>query len=277
MRATSNPDFIEALARGLDVIRCFGPTSRQMTLTEVADAAGLARPTARRVLITLAELGYVRAEGGSFSLTPRVLELGMAYVASSNVWKLTRHHLRDLVAETNESCSVAQLDGSDIVYVSRVAVPKLVTLSVTVGTRFPAVVTSLGKVLLASLPPGALEDVLAIPSRSGVAPAAAPSLSDLEQELREVRARGWAVTDQQLATAVRSVAAPIRNGEGTVVAAVNVNAHAMETSLETLIDDYLPKLLRTASAISADWSLWDSRPLSEAVPPKLVPIGTPRS
>ena len=277
MRATSNPDFIEALARGLDVIRGFGSVHRQMTLTEVADAAELARPTARRVLITLAELGYVRAEGGSFSLTPRVLELGMAYVASSNVWDLTRHHLRDLVAETHESCSIAQLDGSDIVYVSRVAVPKLVTLSVTVGTRFPAVVTSLGKVLLASLPSDALDDVLATPSRSGILPAAEPSRADLERELREIRARGWAVTDQQLATAVRSVAAPIRNGEGVVVAAVNVNAHAMETSLETLVDDHLPKLLRTASAISADWALWDSRPLDEVGRPNLVAAAVPRS
>ena len=270
MRATSNPDFIEALARGLDVRRGFGTVHRQMTLTEVAEAAGLARPTARRVLITLAELGYVRAEGGSFTLTTRVLELGMAYVASSNLWDLTRPHLRDLVAETRESCSIAQLDGSDIVYVARVAVPKLVTLSVTVGTRFPAAVTSLGKVLLASLPQEALEDVLATPSRSGVTPAAEPSRADLERELREIRARGWAVTDQQLATAVRSVAAPIRNGDGVVVAAVNVNAHALETSLEVLVDEHLPRLLRTASAISADWALWDSRPVDESGRPHLV-------
>lgn len=277
MRATNNPDFIEALARGLDVIRGFGSAHRQMTLTEVADAAGLARPTARRVLITLAELGYVRAEGGSFSLTPRVLELGMAYVASSNLWDLTRHHLRDLVAETNESCSIAQLDGSDVVYVSRVAVPKLVTLSVTVGTRFPAAVTSLGKVLLASLPSDVLDDVLATPSRSGVLPAAEPSRADLERELREVRARGWAVTDQQLASAVRSIAAPIRNGDGVVVAAMNVNAHAMETSVETLVNDHLPKLLRTASALSADWALWDSRPMDEVARPDLAAVIASRS
>lgn len=277
MRATNNPDFIEALARGLDVIRGFGSAHRQMTLTEVADAAGLARPTARRVLITLAELGYVRAEGGSFSLTPRVLELGMAYVASSNLWDLTRHHLRDLVAETNESCSIAQLDGSDVVYVSRVAVPKLVTLSVTVGTRFPAAVTSLGKVLLASLPSDVLDDVLATPSRSSVLPAAEPSRADLERELREVRARGWAVTDQQLASAVRSIAAPIRNGDGVVVAAMNVNAHAMETSVETLVNDHLPKLLRTASALSADWALWDSRPMDEVARPDLAAVIASRS
>ena len=119
--------------------------------------------------------------------------------------------------------------------------------------------------------------MLATPSRSGIVPAAEPSRADLERELREIRARGWAVTDQQLATAVRSVAAPIRNGEGVVVAAVNVNAHAMETSLETLVDDHLPKLLRTASAISADWALWDSRPFDEVGRPSLVAAAAPRS
>lgn len=270
--ATSSPDFIEALARGLDVIRGFGDVPRPMTLSEVAETAVLARPTARRVLITLAELGYVRADGGSFSLTPRVLELGMAYVASSNIWELTRHHLQALVEETQESCSIAQLDGSDIVYTSRVAVPKLVTLSVTIGTRFPAVVTSLGKVLLAALEPEELDHTLALPSRSGITPASVPDREELDSALQEVRTRQWALTDQQLATAVRSVAAPIRDGNGVVVAAVNVNAHAMETSVETLIEDYLPKLLRTASAISADWALWDSRP-SNVVAPRRTPVG----
>ncbi|WP_036321421.1 IclR family transcriptional regulator domain-containing protein [Microbacterium sp. B24] len=267
MRPTiSSPDFIEALARGLDVIRAFGNVHRPMSLTEVAEAAALARPTARRALITLTELGYVRTDSGTFSLTPRVLELGMAYVASSDVWELTRGHLRDLVHATNESCSIAQLDGSDIVYVSRVAVPKLVTLSVTIGTRFPAAVTSLGKVLLASLSTDELEKTLATPSRSGIHPQVVLDREELNVALRDVRARGWALTDQQLAPAVRSVAAPIRNGEGTVVAAVNVNAHAMETSLKTLVDDYLPELLRAASAISADWALWDSRPLETLRP-----------
>lgn len=268
MRDTSSPDFIEALARGLDVIRAFGLAHHRLSLTQIADASGLARPTARRILITLGELGYVRAEGGQFSLTARVLELGMAYVASSNIWDLTRPHLQDLVSATNQSCSVAQLDGSDIVYVARVAVPKLVALSVSIGTRFPAPVTSLGKVLLAALDPAQLDQVLDQPSHSGVAAAATPDRFEIERSLREVRARGWAITDQQLAPAVRSIAAPIRNGDGVVVAAVNVNAHAMETSMETLVEMYLPQLLKTASAISSDWALWESQPISFA--PQIV-------
>jgi IclR family transcriptional regulator, pca regulon regulatory protein len=262
MRRDASPDFIEALARGLDVLRLFEPGRPAMSLSEVATKAGLARPTARRILITLESLGYVRSEDAGFSLTPRVLELGMAYIGSHNLWQLAEPHLRDLVGETNESCSLAQLDGSDIVYVARVAVPKLVALSVTIGTRFPAVQTSLGKVLLAALTPDQLSEVLATPSRSGLTPRWQPERDELDAALRDVRAKGWAVTDQDLALGIRSVAAPVRNGHGRTVAAVNVNAHAAETTIDHLVDDHLPLLLRAASAISSDWAAWEARPLT---------------
>ena len=146
-----------------------------MSLAAVAAAAGLPRPSARRILLTLRQMGYVRAADGGFELTPRVLELGMAYVLSRSRWDLARPHLERLVARTCESSSIAQLDGSDIVYVARVAVPKIVALAVTIGTRFPAMATSLGKVLLAALPPGAADRVLAEPSRSGFTPRFQPS------------------------------------------------------------------------------------------------------
>lgn len=264
-RNTESPDFIEAIARGLDVLTAFGPGRPMLNLSEVASATGLARPTTRRILITLTELGYVRSDESGFSLTPRVLELGMAYVCSSNIWELSRPHLTDLSARVNESCSVAQLDGADVVYVARVAVPKLVALSVTIGTRFPAFATSLGKVLLAGLSADALESALGEPSRSPVTAVWAPSRSEIDTALAEVRERGWAVTDQQLAPAIRSIAAPIRNGAGEVVASVNINTHAYETSLQTLIDEHLPELLRTAEGISADWARWDTRPVREMV------------
>ena len=145
---------------GLDVIRAFGPNRPVMTLSEVAAATELARPTARRMLLTLEELGYVRVAQGGFALTPRVLELGMAYIGSTSIWEIARPHMEQLVGRTGESSSLAQLDGSDIVYVARVAVPKIITLAVTIGTRFPALSTSLGKVLLAELPSDKLEQVL---------------------------------------------------------------------------------------------------------------------
>jgi IclR family pca regulon transcriptional regulator len=265
MRDATGPEFIEAIARGLDVITAFGVGGQSQSLSDLSTATGLARPTVRRILLTLAELGYVRADGGSFSLTPRVLDLGMAYVSASNLWDIARPHLTELSRATGESCSLAQLDGSDIVYVARVAVPKLVSLSVSIGTRFPATATSLGKVLLAALDRESLEQTLATPSRSGLVPAWRPQGDELHEALREVRAAGWALTDQQLAPAIRSVAAPVRDGSGRVVAAVNVNAHAAETSVETLVGEHVPRLLTTAAAISADWARWESRPLAELV------------
>jgi IclR family pca regulon transcriptional regulator len=259
-RTGTGPDFIESLARGLEVIRAFEPGRDALSLSEVATSTGLARPTVRRILLTLAELGYVRADGSRWTLTPRVLELGAAYVGSQGLWHVARPHLMELSAKTNESCSIAQLDGSDIVYVARAAVPKIVGLSVQIGTRFPALQTSLGKVLLAQLDAEELEKALSEPSRSGLTPLWQPTDEERDAVLREVRARGWALTDQQLALGIRSVAAPIRDGE-RVVAAVNVNTHAAETSLEHLTEHHLPLLLRTAGEIGADFARLRSLPL----------------
>lgn len=260
MRGETGPDFIEALARGLEVIRAFQPNKPVMTLSEMAIATGLARPTARRMLLTLEELGYVRVAQGGFALTPRVLDLGMAYIGSTSIWEIARPHIEQLVGRTGESSSLAQLDGSDIVYVARVAVPKIVTLAVTIGTRFPALQTSLGKVLLAALPPDELERVLAIPSRSGITPLWQPPLEERDQVLCEVRTRGWALTDEHLAYGIRSIAAPVRDRDNQVVAALNTCVHAAETSIEILTGNYLPLLLQTAAAISADWVRWQCRP-----------------
>jgi IclR family transcriptional regulator, pca regulon regulatory protein len=262
-RRDNSPDFIEAIARGLDVIRAFRAGQPVMSLAAVAAASDLPRPTARRILLTLEQLGYVRQlrpAAGGYELTPRVLDLGMSYVLSRGLWEVARPHMEALVARTRESSSIAQLDGSDIVYVARVAVPKIVTLAVTVGTRFPALPTSLGKVLLAGLPPAEAERVLAEPSRSGITPRWQPDAASRAAVLREVRARGWALTDEQLAPGIRSVAVPLRDGDGRVIAALNVNAHAAETPLEVLTGEYLPLLLQTAGAISADWAACQSVP-----------------
>ena len=169
----NGPDFVEALARGLDILAAFGVDHRGMSLSEVAAAAGLTRPTARRLLLTLEELGFVRSSGGTFGLTPKVMSLGMAYVSSLGLWDIARPHMEALVARTGESSSMAQLDGSDIVYVARVSVPKLIALRVEIGTHFPAAQTSQGKVLLAALPPDRAAAALAQPSRSGLPPTSA--------------------------------------------------------------------------------------------------------
>jgi IclR family pca regulon transcriptional regulator len=256
----TGPDFVEALARGLDVLACFDADHREMSLSDVATAVGLARPTARRLLLTLEELGFVRSSAGVFALTPKVLSLGMAYVGALGLWDIARPHLQALVERTGESSSMAQLDGSDIVYVARVSVPKLITLRVDIGTRFPAVQTSQGKVLLAALSPDDLATTLAEPSRAGLPPYIGRSPDQLRDELTEVRARGWALADEELAPGVRSVAVPVRDRDGVVRAAMNVTVHAAETSTERLLQEYLPLLLRTAGDVSAEWALWQSRP-----------------
>jgi IclR family transcriptional regulator, pca regulon regulatory protein len=256
----TGPDFVEALARGLDVLTCFDSDHREMSLSEVATAAGLPRPTARRLLLTLQELGFVRSCGGTFALTPKVLTLGMAYVGALGLWDIARPHLESLVARTGESSSMAQLDGPDIVYVARASVPKIIALRVEIGTRFPAVQTSQGKVLLAALSPAELEAALAQPSRAGLPSYIGRSSAQLRDELIDVRARGWALADEELAPGVRSVAVPVRDRDGVVRAAMNVTVHAAETTTERLLREYLPLLLRTAGDVSAEWALWQSRP-----------------
>lgn len=261
-REGRGPEFIEALSRGLDVLRAFDAEHRSLTLSEVAQRTGLARPTARRILLTLAELGYVRSADGVHRLTPRVLELGMAYVGSLGLWDIARPHMEDLVAQTHESSSMSQLDGSDIVYVARVAVPKLIALRVEIGTRFPVARTSQGKVLLAWRPPQEVQEILAVPTRSGLAPE--PAVAHFDEHLAQVREQGYAYADEELAPGIRSVAVPVRDGSGSVRAAMNVTVHAAETSGDVVLGEHLPRLLEAADRVHRDWALWQSRPISES-------------
>jgi IclR family pca regulon transcriptional regulator len=264
------PDFIEALARGLEVLRTFRPGRRVSTLSDIAADTGLARPTVRRILLTLEAMGYVRAAERGFALTPRVLELGMTYINALDIWDVARPHMERLVAQTDESTSMAQLDEGDIVYVARVAVPKIVTLAVTIGTRFPAYATSMGKVLLAGQTRADLDSLLKGPGRSGIVPKWRPGRAELDRALREVRAKGWALADQELAPGVRSIATGVRDGDGQVVAAINVTVHAAETSVERLTSEYLPLLLHAAGEISHDWARIGAVP-NEVLPRKTDP------
>jgi IclR family transcriptional regulator, pca regulon regulatory protein len=247
------PDFVQSLERGLAVIRAFDRDHPELTLSEVAAVTGVTRAAARRFLLTLAALGYVRADGRFFSLTARVLELGYAYLSSLSLPEVAEPHLEALVAEVNESSSVSVLDGEDVVYVARVPTSRIMTVVISVGTRFPAYATSMGRVLLAGLPESELEAYLAKVRLDRLTARTVSSVAALRGELVKARAQGYALVNQELEDGLRAIAAPIRDRTGRVIAALNVSAHASRTSLEVMRRDLLPPLLKTAARIEADF------------------------
>jgi len=249
---TSDSDFVQSLERGLAVICAFDREHSELTLSEVAASTGVTRATARRFLLTLVRLGYVRSDGKFFSLTPRVMELGYAYLSSLSLPEVAEPHLKALVAEVNESSSVSVLDGPDVVYIARVPFSRIMTVAISVGTRFPAYATSMGRVLLAGLPEASLESYLAGVRMERITPRTIASEAALRAELAKVRTQGFALVDQELEEGLRAVAAPIRDRAGGVVAALNVSTHAGRTPLETMRRQMLPPLLATAARISAD-------------------------
>ena len=250
--AERSPHFVQSLERGLAVLRAFDRGRSELTLSEVAGVTGVTRAAARRFLLTLADLGYVRNDGRFFSLSPRVLELGYAYLSSLTLPEIAEPHLEALVAEVSESSSVSVLDGGDIVYVARVPVSRIMTVAISVGTRFPAYATSMGRALLAGLPEAELDAYLAGLVVERLTPRTVASPKALRAEIQRVRAQGWALVDQELEEGLRAVAAPIRDRAGRTVAAVNVSAHASRTTLESIRRDLVPPLLAAAARISAD-------------------------
>ena len=244
--------FVQSLERGLAVIRAFGAETPELTLSEVARETGLTRAATRRFLHTLADLGYVHTDGRRFRLTPRVLELGYAFLSSLTLPEVAEPHLERLVAEIHESSSVSVLDGDEIVYVARVPTARIMRVSINLGTRFPAYATSMGRVMLAGLPDADLDAYLARVELRRLSPRTVTDEDALRAELARVREQGWALVDQELEEGLRSIAAPIRDRAGEVVAAVNVSAHASRTPKEAMRRSLLPPLLRTAEQIEAE-------------------------
>jgi IclR family pca regulon transcriptional regulator len=244
--------FVQSLERGLAVIRAFDNEHPELTLSDVARETGLTRAAARRFLLTLSDLGYVRSDGRLFALTARVLELGYAFLSALSLPEVAEPHLEALVAEVRESSSLSVLDGDDIVYVARVPTSRIMRVAINVGTRFPAYATSMGRVQLAGLSDEALTAYL---KRVKLKPLTAHTLAteaELRGELARIRAQGWALVDQELEEGLRSVAVPIRDRDGAVVAAVNVSAHASRATKDIVRKTLLPPLLETASAIEAE-------------------------
>ena len=255
------PDFVQSLERGLAVIRAFDAAHPQLTLSDVARSTGLTRAAARRFLITLVELGYVRTDGRLFALRPRILELGYSYLSSLSLPEVAHPHMETLVAEVNESCSVSVLDGDEVVYVARVPTRRIMTVAISIGTRFPAYATSMGRVLLAAQPDAWIDayldrvDLVAITPRTVVDP------EKLRSTLRRTREQGFAVVDQELEDGLRSLAVPLRDSHGMVAAAMNLSAHASRGSSDAIRKELLPPLLGTARHIEEDLARGTSRPV----------------
>jgi IclR family pca regulon transcriptional regulator len=261
-------EFVRSLERGLSVIRAFDADHPRLSLSEVASATGLSRAAARRFLHTLVHLGYMRLTSGRFELRPKILELGFAYLSSLTLPEVALPHLEELAERVHESSSVSELDGDDVVYVARVPTKRIMAVVISVGTRFPAYATSMGRVLLAARPDDWLEEYLANVTLRHLTGHTITTAGGLREELRKIRANGWALVDQELEEGLRSLAAPIRDVDGTVVAAVNVATHAGRRSLDSLAGDLLGPLLETAGRIERDLS--SARTASSATPPRRV-------
>lgn len=243
--------YVQSFARGLDVLRSFGAQAPEQTLSEAAERVGLTRAGARRILLTLQHLGYVAQEGRQFRLTPRVLELGYAYLSSQTWWSMGQPVLEELTAELKESTSAAVLDGDDIVYVLRVPTHKIMSINLGVGTRLPAACTSMGRVLLAALPEEERERRVGAMDLQPRTPKTLTDPDELLVQLAKVRRQGWALVNEELELGLISMAAPLRDRSGRVVAALNVSATARQTTVEHMRTAYLPRLLAAAERISA--------------------------
>jgi IclR family pca regulon transcriptional regulator len=247
----SRNDYVQSLERGLSVLRAFNSEQSEMRLSEVAAETGLTRAAARRFLLTLVELGYVRVEDGRFSLRPRVLDLGYAYLSGLSFAEISQPHMETLVRSIKESSSISVLDDLDIVYVVRVPTRRIMTITLAVGTRLPAYATSMGRILLAQLPAEEREERLQRVKLRKLTSHTVTTKKKLRQEIERAREQGFAMVDQELEEGLRSAAVPIVDSKGEV-AALNISVHASRASMEDLRDQFVPQVQATAKAIEAD-------------------------
>ena len=243
---------VRAAARTLQVIRCFGAETPRLSLSDIARAADLDRATARRLLLTLRDLGYVRQEGRDFSLTPRVLELGYAFLSGLSVVEIARPYLQAVAHRLHETASLTALDGDDVIYLDLASSSRIAAVQIKVGTRFRAHATSMGRVMLADLPADELEAVLDRVEHDERTERTVRSAEELRHEIHKAGEQGWAIVDQELEIGLTGVAAPIRDRSGGVVAAVNVSAHSNRRALDDLAKVYVPEIQQTAAAIAAE-------------------------
>ncbi|WP_431028757.1 IclR family transcriptional regulator domain-containing protein [Lysinibacillus sp. LZ02] len=245
-------DLVQSLVKGLMVIRAFSEENPELTISEAAKITGLSRPATRRILLTLTHLGYLHhSKTGSFSLTPKILSLGFSYISSKRIWTALTPFLEQLSDQVQESTSISVLDGDEIVYVARVATKKIMSVALNVGSRLPAYATSMGQVLLAHLPEDKLETYLAETTLKRYTDKTIIDTGKLRERLSSIKEKGYVIINEELEVGLNSIAAPLRNNEGKVVAAINVSIHSSKIGDIAQIErNLVPYLLETAKAIS---------------------------
>lgn len=242
-------DFVTALARGLAVMRTFERGAEKQTLSQVAAKTDLSRGSARRFLLTLEALGYVAQEGNTFRLTSKVLDLGYSYLSSIPIWEKAQPFMKEIVDRIDESCSMAVLEGPDVVYIARVPPRHVYTIPVQVGTRMPAYANAMGRVLLAALDEQALEEFMSSMQPRKLTPRTETDVEALRRILRKVHTQGYAMPEDQVYEGRRSLAVPIRDREGRTVAAINISAMNSRASKERFLKEFLPLLTNAAEQI----------------------------
>lgn len=252
MLSTESRDFVTALASGLEVIQAFDAEHPRMTLSEVATRTGMNRAKARRFLLTLHALGYVRKEQRYFELAPRVLQLGYAFLSANNYQGVIQQYLEEITAETGESSSLGVLDGSDAIYVARSAAKhRLMAITLSVGTRLPAAHTSMGRILLAQLSDEDLDHFLTTISLERYTEKTVTDVKELRDRIMKARQQGYAISDQELDSGLRSIAVPVFDAKQHLMGAINISTNAARVDLDTLVNVYLPVLQSKVAHIRA--------------------------
>lgn len=249
---SGDPNFMTSLARGLAVIQGFSQQKKRMTIADLSRKTGIPRAAVRRCLYTLAQLGYVSADdSGGFSLNPMVLTLGHSYFSSSSLTTAAQPVLDRLSDRVQESCSLAVLEGDEILYLARSSrATRIMSIDLSIGSRLPAYCTSMGRVLLASLEPAQLAAYLERVPRRAYTSRTVTDAADLQRLLADVRRQGYAIVDQELEMNLRSVAAPVTSASGQVVAAINIGTPAQRVSLEDIASRFLPQLLNATRELA---------------------------
>lgn len=247
----SDPEFVTALARGLAIIRVFDKGLEALTLSQAAARAGLNRAAARRFLLTLEALGYVTQSGRLFRLTPKVLDLGYSYLQSVPIWEKALPYMKEIVDKVDESCSLTVLSGTDVVYLARVPPRHMYTIPVHVGTRMPAYVNSMGRVLLAEFNNEALDAYFNSVELQRLNPHTLVTREEITAALHEVKSLGYALIEHELHEGRCSIAVPVRDREGVAVAAINISAQMSRVSRRQFVEELLPLLREAAQHIGA--------------------------